>query len=78
MVAAVAPLLPRFRPDDSGARVQKAIRWVEPMSAGAGPAGGDWRQPRGLPVIGRFTAGGAMFGSRPEREILKLDRRQKP
>jgi hypothetical protein len=75
-LAPVAPLLPSFTPDDSGTRVAKAVQAGGEIHVGPGSAGGHWRQLRGLPVIGRFTAGGAMFGSRPECEVLKLDRRK--
>jgi hypothetical protein len=71
----VASLPPRYLPDDSGARVKKASQEDGPMSAAPGSAGGDWRRLRGLPVL-TFGIGGAMLGSRPEREVLKLDRRK--
>jgi hypothetical protein len=72
----VASLLAaRYRRDDSGARVARAIQEDRPISAAPGSAGGDWRHLRGLPLITR-TVGGSMLGSRPEREILKLDRRK--
>ena len=73
---AVAPLASRFRPDDQAAKVDKAVRAGEPVQVAPGSTGDDWQRRRGAPNIGRFTPGGAMFGSRPEREVLKLDRRK--
>jgi hypothetical protein len=71
----LSQLLPRYRPDDSGDRVSKAVGVSETAQAGPGAAGGGWRHLRGLPVL-TYGVGGAMLGTRPEREVLKLDRRK--
>ena len=68
----MAPLLPRYQPDDSGARVAKAVQADGETHVGPGSSGGEWRQLRGIPAIGRGV-GGEVFGSRPDRAILRLD-----
>lgn len=62
-------LLPRFR------RVEPTI--VVPTTAPEihAAAGGDHIQLRGIPVLA-YGVGGAQLGSRPEREVLRLDKKE--
>jgi hypothetical protein len=72
----LSPLLAKFQPDDSPARVARAVQDGEAaqLTTFPGTAGGDWRRLRGLPVVSEGVQG-AMFGTRPDREVLKLDDR---
>lgn len=61
-------LLPRFR------KVEPTIVIPTTNQEIHTAAGGDHIRLRGIPCIA-YGVGGAQMGSRPEREVLKLDKR---
>jgi hypothetical protein len=63
----------KYRPDELPAKVEKIVS--EAPQAGPGSSGDGYLQRRGVLILSRGV-GGAMLGSRPERGILKLDRRR--
>jgi hypothetical protein len=65
-------LLPKYRPDELPAKVEKIV--AEAPQAGPGSGGDGYLQRRGVPILSRGV-GGAMLHSRPEREVLWLDDR---
>ena len=48
--------------------------YVEPASTTGATAPGDGRKMRGIPIVGRSTAGGAIPGSDPVRALLAKER----
>ena len=46
----------------------------EPSGAAGATAPGDGRRLRGIPIVGRSTAGGAIGGSDPLRALLAKER----
>jgi hypothetical protein len=64
-------LLPKFRPNELPAKVEKLVS--QPAQVVAGASGDDHLRRRGLPILGAGVAG-AMANSRPDRAILELDR----
>ena len=68
----VSQLLPRFRLDQTPQRVSKAIGASEAVQTGS--AGGDRRDMRMVPIIGPGIESALPF-TRPDRAILRLDRR---
>jgi len=49
------------------------VKAGEDMQVGPGLGATDWRRMRGLPILTRGI-GGTLLGSRPEREVLKVDK----
>ncbi len=45
-----------------------------PCVVGIATAGGDERRLRGIPVVGARGVGGAIPGSKPEVEVMRVDR----
>jgi hypothetical protein len=71
----LAQLASRFRENDQAAKVDKAVQAGEAVQANPHTSGADALALRGLPVLIKGGFGGAVLGSRPERAVLRLDRR---
>jgi hypothetical protein len=69
----VALLLPRFTANETSKRVDKAVQAGEAVQAGS--SGDDYLRRRGVPILS-YGVGGAMLYSRPERQVLRLDRQR--
>jgi hypothetical protein len=71
----VPPLLARYRVDETSKRVDKAIKEAGMQTVLADPRarGDDAVRLRGLPCVARDVSG-EMFGTRPDRAVLRLDR----
>jgi hypothetical protein len=59
--------------NEQATKVDKAVKAGEDMQVGPGLGATDWRRMRGLPILTRGI-GGTLLGSRPEREVLKVDK----
>jgi hypothetical protein len=66
-------LLPKYRLDELPAKVEKIV--AEAPQAGPGSSGDGYLRRRGVPILSRGV-GGAQLGTRPEREVLRLDERE--
>jgi hypothetical protein len=68
-------LLARYRVDETSKRVDKAIKEAGMQAVLANPRarGDDAVRLRGLPYVARDVSG-EMFGTRPDRAVLRLDR----
>jgi hypothetical protein len=62
----------KYRQDELPAKVQKIV--ADAPQAGPGSSGDGYLQRRGVPILSRGV-GGAMLHSRPERQVLQLDKR---
>jgi hypothetical protein len=65
-------LLPKYRPDELPAKVEKIVS--TPSEVAPGSSGDDYLRRRGVPILSFGGAGGSMLNTRPEREVLKLEK----
>jgi hypothetical protein len=65
-------LMPKFRPDELPAKVQKIVS--TPSEVAPGSSGDDYLRRRGVPVLSVGVAG-VMANTRPDRAVLQLDKR---
>ena len=76
--ATVASLVPESLQAEDEAKLDRILRTVgervEPASTAGATAPGDGRKMRGIPIVGRSTAGGAIPGSDPVRAVLAKER----
>ena len=76
------PLPRSYRGQQQARDLEKISRIVsqavdpEPSSSAGATAGGDGRRLRGIPVVGRSTVGGAVFGTDPVRALLSKERQR--
>jgi hypothetical protein len=78
----VPPLLPRFYAMQQRREDERKLAKVILETGGSAPAkavpgataAGDGRRLRGIPVVGRSTAGGAIPGTDPLRALLAKER----
>jgi len=62
----------KYRPDELPAKGQKIVS--EPSQLTPGSSGDDYLRRRGVPVLS-FGVAGAMANTRPDRAIMRLDKR---